>query len=85
LKTENPHLASPRTLPIKTTDEFGAYARRIYGSLGFAPSSVKGAQFDCCHGRCFSAQNEPFHRDYFLSYNCWLLAEVGRFAVMVIA
>jgi NitT/TauT family transport system ATP-binding protein len=27
-------LPSPRTLPIKTTDEFGAYARRIYGSLG---------------------------------------------------
>ena len=29
-------LPSPRTLPIKTTDEFGAYARRIYGSLGLA-------------------------------------------------
>src|SRR5262244_3936207 len=29
-------LPSPRTLPIKTTDEFGAYARRIYGNLGLA-------------------------------------------------
>jgi NitT/TauT family transport system ATP-binding protein len=27
-------LPFPRALPIKTTDEFGAYARRIYGSLG---------------------------------------------------
>ena len=27
-------LPFPRTLPIKTTDEFGAYARRIYESLG---------------------------------------------------
>jgi NitT/TauT family transport system ATP-binding protein len=27
-------LSFPRTLPIKTTDEFGAYARRIYASLG---------------------------------------------------
>jgi NitT/TauT family transport system ATP-binding protein len=25
-----------RALPIKTTDEFGAYARRIYASLGLA-------------------------------------------------
>jgi NitT/TauT family transport system ATP-binding protein len=27
-------LPLPRDLPIKTTDEFGAYARRIYASLG---------------------------------------------------
>jgi NitT/TauT family transport system ATP-binding protein len=27
-------LPLPRALPIKTTDEFGAYARRIYASLG---------------------------------------------------
>ncbi|MEA2896511.1 MAG: NitT/TauT family transport system ATP-binding protein [Bradyrhizobium sp.] len=27
-------LPFPRALPIKTTDEFGAYARRIYASLG---------------------------------------------------
>jgi len=27
-------LPFPRTLPVKTTDEFGAYARRIYASLG---------------------------------------------------
>ena len=27
-------LPFPRALPIKTTDEFGAYARRIYESLG---------------------------------------------------
>jgi NitT/TauT family transport system ATP-binding protein len=27
-------LPLPRTLPIKTTDAFGAYARRIYASLG---------------------------------------------------
>ena len=27
-------LPYPRALPIKTTDEFGAYARRIYASLG---------------------------------------------------
>ena len=27
-------LPFPRGLPIKTTDEFGAYSRRIYGSLG---------------------------------------------------
>ena len=27
-------LPFPRDLPIKTTDEFGAYARRIYASLG---------------------------------------------------
>jgi NitT/TauT family transport system ATP-binding protein len=27
-------LPSPRTLPLKTTDEFGVYARRIYASLG---------------------------------------------------
>ena len=29
-------LPFPRALPIKTTDEFGAYARRIYASLGLA-------------------------------------------------
>jgi len=29
-------LPSPRTLPVKTTDEFGAYARRIYARLGLA-------------------------------------------------
>ena len=28
------NLPFPRALPIKTTDEFGAYARRIYASLG---------------------------------------------------
>jgi hypothetical protein len=27
-------LPFPRALPIKTTDEFGAYARQIYESLG---------------------------------------------------
>jgi NitT/TauT family transport system ATP-binding protein len=27
-------LPFPRTLPIKTTDEFGFYARRIYAGLG---------------------------------------------------
>jgi NitT/TauT family transport system ATP-binding protein len=27
-------LPFPRALPVKTTDEFGAYARRIYASLG---------------------------------------------------
>jgi hypothetical protein len=27
-------LPFPRALPIKTTDEFGAYARRIYANLG---------------------------------------------------
>ena len=27
-------LPFPRALPIKTTDEFGVYARRIYASLG---------------------------------------------------
>ena len=27
-------LPYPRALPVKTTDEFGAYARRIYTSLG---------------------------------------------------
>ena len=32
-------LPFPRTLEIKTTEEFGAYARRIYGSLGLAPGS----------------------------------------------
>jgi hypothetical protein len=31
-------LPFPRTLPIKTTDEFGAYARRIYASLGLGSS-----------------------------------------------
>ena len=29
-------LAFPRGLPIKTTDEFGVYARRIYAKLGLA-------------------------------------------------
>ena len=29
-------LPFPRDLPIKTTDEFGAYARRIYASLGLS-------------------------------------------------
>jgi NitT/TauT family transport system ATP-binding protein len=29
-------LPSPRTLPLKTTDEFNVYARRIYQSLGLA-------------------------------------------------
>jgi len=33
-------LAVPRDLPIKTTDEFGAYARRIYASLGLSPSAI---------------------------------------------
>jgi NitT/TauT family transport system ATP-binding protein len=28
------NLPFPRALPIKTTDEFGSYARRIYESLG---------------------------------------------------
>jgi NitT/TauT family transport system ATP-binding protein len=32
-------LQFPRALPIKTTDEFGAYARRIYASLGLGPST----------------------------------------------
>jgi hypothetical protein len=32
-------LPFPRALPIKTTDEFGAYARRIYASLGLGPSA----------------------------------------------
>ena len=32
-------LPFPRTLEIKTTEEFGAYARRIYASLGLAPGS----------------------------------------------
>jgi NitT/TauT family transport system ATP-binding protein len=32
-------LPFPRTLEIKTTEEFGAYARRIYGSLGLGPAS----------------------------------------------
>ena len=32
-------LPSPRALPIKTTDEFGVYARRIYASLGLGSSS----------------------------------------------
>jgi len=31
-------LPFPRALPIKTTDEFGAYARRIYASLGLGAS-----------------------------------------------
>jgi NitT/TauT family transport system ATP-binding protein len=32
-------LPFPRSLPIKTTDEFGAYARRIYESLGLGAST----------------------------------------------
>jgi NitT/TauT family transport system ATP-binding protein len=32
-------LPFPRALPIKTTDEFGAYARRIYASLGLGSSA----------------------------------------------
>ena len=32
-------LPFPRALPIKTTDEFGAYARRIYASLGLGSGS----------------------------------------------
>src|SRR5947199_9642390 len=32
-------LPFPRALPIKTTDEFGAYARRIYDSLGLGSSA----------------------------------------------
>lgn len=32
-------LPFPRSLPIKTTDEFGAYARRIYARLGLSPGS----------------------------------------------
>jgi NitT/TauT family transport system ATP-binding protein len=32
-------LPFPRALPIKTTDEFGAYARRIYTSLGLGSSA----------------------------------------------
>jgi NitT/TauT family transport system ATP-binding protein len=32
-------LPFPRDLPIKTTDEFGAYARRIYALLGLSPNS----------------------------------------------
>ena len=41
-------LPFPRALPIKTTDEFGAYARRIYASLGlgaarFVEPSLRGA------------------------------------------
>jgi NitT/TauT family transport system ATP-binding protein len=32
-------LKFPRALPIKTTDEFGAYARRIYASLGLGSST----------------------------------------------
>ena len=32
-------LPFPRALPIKTTDEFGAYARRIYASLGLGASA----------------------------------------------
>ena len=33
------NLPFPRALPIKTTDEFGAYARRIYASLGLGASA----------------------------------------------
>src|ERR1700748_1617542 len=32
-------LPLPRDLPVKTTDEFGAYARRIYAKLGLGTSS----------------------------------------------
>ena len=32
-------LSFPRTLPIKTTSEFGAYARRIYSSLGLGANA----------------------------------------------
>jgi NitT/TauT family transport system ATP-binding protein len=32
-------LPFPRALPIKTTDEFGVYARRIYASLGLGTSA----------------------------------------------
>jgi len=32
-------LPFPRALPIKTTDEFGVYARRIYASLGLGSNS----------------------------------------------
>jgi NitT/TauT family transport system ATP-binding protein len=32
-------LPFPRSLPIKTTDEFGAYARRIYARLGLSPDT----------------------------------------------
>lgn len=32
-------LPFPRTLPIKTSEEFGVYARRIYGSLGLGAGS----------------------------------------------
>jgi NitT/TauT family transport system ATP-binding protein len=32
-------LPFPRVLPIKTTAEFGAYARRIYETLGLGTSS----------------------------------------------
>ena len=32
-------LPFPRALPIKTTDQFGAYARRIYARLGLSPSA----------------------------------------------
>ena len=34
-------LPFPRALPIKTTDEFGAYARRIYASLGLSAGALK--------------------------------------------
>ena len=34
-------LPFPRDLPIKTTDEFGAYARRIYASLGLGAERVE--------------------------------------------
>jgi NitT/TauT family transport system ATP-binding protein len=32
-------LPFPRVLPIKTTDEFGSYARRIYESLGLGTTA----------------------------------------------
>jgi hypothetical protein len=34
-------LTFPRALPMTTTDEFGAYARRIYASLGPGSSTQK--------------------------------------------
>jgi NitT/TauT family transport system ATP-binding protein len=32
-------LPFPRALPIKTTDAFGSYARRIYANLGLGANS----------------------------------------------
>jgi NitT/TauT family transport system ATP-binding protein len=36
-------LPFPRTLPLKTTEEFGAYARRIYERLGLGTGSMSPA------------------------------------------